>query len=431
MHEQWQDKLSFYVAGSLPAAEAAALEEHLRTCKMCQQAIREWQQIAAVVRAEADMWSKQLPPLAPEVRAAVYARRAAPQGSDDLGETRPLKVVDMRRAPSRPRWAGATMLAAVITVILFGGALAVMMSRQKPNDDASFTQVAMLSEQTETVESTQTQPGATSTFRVLPTRQNNDLGIVTATPFANTALPPTVIPLPTNLPPPTDTLPIGAGGGNGSIDLSIAANPLPTSSIPDGLCAISPGTSETVPIYRAAGYENEIVGTLSPGETLVTYAQSGTGWYEVVRLGEGLLGWVPANMVVLSGSACESLMLPTPTIPTECLIRSAYGSAINLRSGPDTAFNILNAFVGTDYVSGIARSDNGWYRVRQVIDGNIWIGWVQILDVNAVGGCDLLPVILSAGYAGEIPPVQPTMMYTPTPEFPPEGSFEPTTDPSS
>lgn len=53
MHDQWHDQLPFYVAGTLPAPERAALEHHLQTCPVCRAALAQWHDVATEVRVAA------------------------------------------------------------------------------------------------------------------------------------------------------------------------------------------------------------------------------------------------------------------------------------------------------------------------------------------------------------------------------------------
>lgn len=76
MHESWQAQLPFYVARTLPAPERAALEQHLRTCEQCQQALELWQQTAQAVRQQAE--ARPLPESAPPlVRPAPVMRQSS------------------------------------------------------------------------------------------------------------------------------------------------------------------------------------------------------------------------------------------------------------------------------------------------------------------------------------------------------------------
>lgn len=433
MHEQWQDMISFYVAGSLHPAQAAALEQHILGCSSCQQALAEWREVAEVVREEAAAWSKALPPLSADVRAAVYARRSAAQDAGDTGTSRPFTVIETG-SKRRRTWGAVTLLAAVFTVIVFGGALIYMMSRGQNDDEANLTQVAMLAEVTETAEAIQATGTAESSPQPSPTRRQDDLGLFTTVPntpqeipASSTPQPPTQIPVvqPTQQPTIQPTpLPQGGGGG-GEVEMSIAGSSEPSTldTLNPNLCAISSGTGDALLLYRWPYTESGVIGRLEPGQSAVTYVQSGTGWYEVVVIGQGIVGWVPANQVVISG-ACDNLMLPTPTLPSVCLVTSNSGLSVNVRTGPGEQHDVVHSFSGVESVEAIARSDNQWYRVRFYSAGVEWLGWIPAYLVTASGPCDQLPVMLAQNYIEESTPVT-TPTWTPTAETPPELNVSP------
>ncbi len=49
MHEQWQDLIPYYVAGSLSQTDAAALERHVEFCALCRKALDEWRVIGRII----------------------------------------------------------------------------------------------------------------------------------------------------------------------------------------------------------------------------------------------------------------------------------------------------------------------------------------------------------------------------------------------
>jgi predicted anti-sigma-YlaC factor YlaD len=79
MTDQWNERLSEYLDGDLPAADRAALEAHLAACGECTETLASLRRVVAHARALEDR-----PPatdLWPEIAAAVGARRP-------LGRTR-------------------------------------------------------------------------------------------------------------------------------------------------------------------------------------------------------------------------------------------------------------------------------------------------------------------------------------------------------
>jgi hypothetical protein len=159
------------------------------------------------------------------------------------------------------------------------------------------------------------------------------------------------------------------------------------------------------------------MGVLNPGDSASVWVTSGSGWYQVGAPEGGSLGWVNGLYLVLYGDGCDQLMLPTPTQPGAmyymCNVNSAINSSVNLRSGPGEQYDAINAFSPNEVVEALARSDNGWYRVRMPNYGVDVIGWVSTTQVNVYGACDTLNVVASAGYPPEATVMPPT--WTPEP----------------
>ena len=74
MHDAWNEKLPFYVAGTLPESERVAVERHLAACEPCRAELRQWQLLATAARADAEAREAPLPPLSPVVRANLVRR---------------------------------------------------------------------------------------------------------------------------------------------------------------------------------------------------------------------------------------------------------------------------------------------------------------------------------------------------------------------
>ncbi|MFN8452756.1 MAG: zf-HC2 domain-containing protein, partial [Anaerolineae bacterium] len=67
MHNNWEELLPFYIAGTLPKNETTRLENHLSRCDECRRSLDEWRLIADVVRADASSQMRALPPLSNHV----------------------------------------------------------------------------------------------------------------------------------------------------------------------------------------------------------------------------------------------------------------------------------------------------------------------------------------------------------------------------
>ncbi|HEX3050760.1 MAG TPA: zf-HC2 domain-containing protein [Aggregatilineaceae bacterium] len=140
MHKQWQDLLPYYIAGTLPRSSAAELERHLTGCDSCRRALNEWQMVAGVVQNQAEEWSIQAPPLAPELR--FHNLRPSSNGfghTSALAEMQEKTIRVMpepRKAAARSQRLPLTMVAAVLVVVLSGIAL-IFLSRQNDDESAS------------------------------------------------------------------------------------------------------------------------------------------------------------------------------------------------------------------------------------------------------------------------------------------------------
>ncbi|MGH2542790.1 MAG: anti-sigma factor family protein [Candidatus Acidiferrales bacterium] len=73
-HETWSAELPFYVAGTLPESEHAAIERHLEGCEACRAEVRQWHLLARAARSEVAAREVVLPPLSPVVRAGLTRR---------------------------------------------------------------------------------------------------------------------------------------------------------------------------------------------------------------------------------------------------------------------------------------------------------------------------------------------------------------------
>ena len=280
MHEQWQDMIPFYIAGSLTGAEASALERHLAGCELCRREAEAWGLIADAVRAEAKSWS-QPPPLALEIRAQLYgsvngARR----------ETLPPAHPYQRPVPRR-RWrfaVPATLTAVVAVLLLFGGLLVFMALRgaleEKPQYASGSPVVPTLT----------ASPMPSPTYT--PGPDEVDMGI----------LPPPDTPTP--LPQPSSTLPPPS-----------TSTPLPTATSQDMnplVCYAVNTSGDIVPLYRRPGETSERTGMLVRGESRRTWVYNEDDWYQIGEPSGGIAGWVRGDLVTLQGN-CGGMALPSPT----------------------------------------------------------------------------------------------------------------------
>src|SRR3989442_7859509 len=115
--DNWTDRLSEYVDGTLAVGERAALEAHLTGCAACAVTLEELRRVVARARAlddrppAADLWPK----IAAGIGRAIPARRALAH----LGGRRP-KRPPTRRPQMDPAVSPAPLIApAVSPVVLF------------------------------------------------------------------------------------------------------------------------------------------------------------------------------------------------------------------------------------------------------------------------------------------------------------------------
>src|SRR5690606_39203077 len=127
MLDNWEALIPFYVAGTLSREETAHLEKVLAHNAEARRSLEEWRGIAAAVRADAARQLRDLPPLSAQVIAQANAQAADRryfQPQIAASERSAAPVVKRRAAPL-----SITMLAAVFTVVIFGGLLAFMVLR--------------------------------------------------------------------------------------------------------------------------------------------------------------------------------------------------------------------------------------------------------------------------------------------------------------
>lgn len=399
MHEQWQELISFYVAGTLPPDQARAVEQHLATCESCRQAAAEWQVIAQAVRAEASSWAQQLPPLSASVRAGVSQRRAPSEPAVVPFAAPPPARQQREPRVNRRAWVPLTALAAALMVLLFGALLVFMSGRG--SDEAEPTQVAMLSIITVTSEQ---RPPTTTKQAARPT-QGSDLGILPA------------VATQTPLPPLTE-----APAASPAASSTQVPPPGPTVDIADSdrtmlpeTCSVSP-VSGSVSVYRTPDLTSPVTGTITANPSLWTNIRSENGWYQIIEIGTGILGWAPGSSLALSGP-CADLPLPTATQNNTTCVGFIGSDNTGVRGGPGESYDLIDAVALGNRVEVIARSDNGWYRIHHEVAPAVFTGWVPSTSLTISGQCGELPLVSSAAYDPQFPETAtPTATYIPTSE---------------
>ncbi len=303
MPDAWEDQIPFYVAGTLTKADATRLERHFASCGECRRSLDEWQRIATAVRAEAASQLRGLPPLAPRVIATANRQAVGRYGS----------APSLVRRPSRTATTSLTLLAAVFTVVLFGGLLALMvLNSSLLQRQADQNQVALLPSATPTAVSGT--PGEAPQIIVIEpsatvVTPTHDFVVIPSVQKQPTSAPPVILP-PTVIATPTPQLPVAAGmGGGGDSSLSLMQTTICMAHV-----ALPNGVAD---LYANADKTSTVLSSITQADELTALTSRADGWLQVsVSKGSTtLLGWVRQELVYLSGS-CDSLPLigATPTI---------------------------------------------------------------------------------------------------------------------
>jgi uncharacterized protein YraI len=306
MHENWQELIPFYIAGSLPKAEAQKLERHLSKCIYCRQALDDWRTIGRVVRAEAESWGLDLPPLSPQMQAQMGSQVSVNGHHVDETTQTFMRPVYQREAFSRTRsWVTPTMAAAVL-VVVFSGALLWYLANRKPLPEVSLTNIAAVPTGTGGSGS-----GGSSQPSVTPS-PTVPIILATNTVFATQ-------------PQPTDTLQPPTATPTRRPTAKPAV--LPPTVTPSQCMATNRGT-ETVNIYEWPGTDYAIVGAIQRQGALPVLLQNGQGWYQVVS--SSVVGWIQGTSIRLGGP-CENLPYPSPTfVPMTSTPTAAYDGSIGM-----------------------------------------------------------------------------------------------------
>ncbi len=315
MHNQWEEMLPFYAAGTLNKAETIRLENHLARCKECSRSLDDWRLIADAVRAEATSQLRDLPPLAPEVlRAAASARTGADriqsEGFSSATAAYAPQPVRQRQPTQRVSGTWVMMAAAAFTVLLIGGILALMLLRgsQEREDRGvvlapSATPTALPAEAAAASQTpfpqiiviepseTPTAPAQEVPSRVPPT------SVAPPTVSAPTLFVPTNFPLPTSeiqaVAP--DTV-LNADAALAQIDAGSRTACTLQAAIPSG---------SVINLYARPRIDATVLTTISGGELLTGLAVSDNGWYQL-QSASGYVGWAQQGLLSASGS-CDSL----------------------------------------------------------------------------------------------------------------------------
>ena len=433
MHSNWEELIPFYIAGTLPKPDTSRLENHLASCDECRSFVEEWRAIATVVRNEAAGQMRDLPSLSAQVLSVANQQsfRRHQSAGISLASARPT---------TRYRATSITLIAAVFTVIVFGGLLTFMVLRgtQPRQGDVVLLPTATPSA-TVTQEVTEGKlslspspflsPEPPQTTSIAPSVQPQIIVIepslapspslvfatqIVPTRSVPTAIAPNIIQptqiIPTAVLLPTDTpqtfaqsMMLGAGGAACTIQAAIP--------------------NSVVNLYAGPGTNYTVVKTFSNDDQLIALGKSDNGWYRAQYEPDNnqWIGWVRQELVFTTGS-CDNLPVfaaadyqtdatpsAIPPIVDPPLVNIS-SDGINLRSGPGTNYPIVgSAHLGESYHVE-AQSGSGaqlWYLVSVPGTRSAWVfgTLVQLSPANAI----IEPAMT-------IPPSPlPTMTPSPTP----------------
>lgn len=382
MHKRYEDLIPFFITGNLSESDAALVRDHLGQCAECHAVYAEWREISGGVQRTAASWSSPLPPLAPRVQQAVRNRPAnislklQPTATPRHGK-RPLPLV---------------FLAASIVVALISGGLVTSFNRATP------TAIVVAAAPTETGI---TPFGTATPLPSIPTMAArvtvSTLALASPAPLAGN--------------PEMGGAAAAMGGGDGgsdggsddpSLNPPYEATPLRVTETPSaGHCNLASASGLAVLLYRRNSSGSEVIGVLQPGQYGQSTVWDGAGWYQIERLGVGIVGWARVEELIFLGP-CDQLKLRSPTVaitptqratetpyPGQCNVASATTDAVPLykRNAVESGLAgwLLPGQFGVSYLWDSA----GWYEV--VRSGVGIIGWARSEQLRFVGPCKELP----------------------------------------
>ncbi len=186
MHEYWEDRLPYYVAGTLDPAERSALERHLRECPVCQDLLHEWQLIAHAVRADASSRVGVLP-LLKRVHPSKNGWHKTENLSmeDNIVSTLELtRRLELRRNNSSRTLSFFTVAAAAIIVLVFAALIITSGGQPKTGGQGDSDSAGLAAQTTATLPPTNTPFPSPGLPTMLPSGAPGS--VITATPFAVT-----------------------------------------------------------------------------------------------------------------------------------------------------------------------------------------------------------------------------------------------------
>jgi len=332
------------------------------------------------------MWSRGVPPLSDQVRVTITqeARTASEAHTPATRPNNQRVVLDEPVQPDdppsnvitfssngRPRQREDTvaqtgrfripftLVAASIMVLLFGGLLFSALFGE-PDESPTASQLV----ETATLAPTGTLD-ATSTPEA-------DLGILSMPVDTET---PSIIPAATQ-------------------DDAVVQRSQPTWTPPPDRC-VARAVADNVDVYSQVAAV-DVIATLPLGEYRMVnvYTSVNQGWYELIALEGGIMGWVSAATVVLSGP-CSDLAEPSPTITETvvlgvCTVQGVLGTVAEIYRMPVRSADRVQTISDFQAVDVLDRTGTGWYRVNYEMT---WVGYVNENDATFSAACRDLDIV--------------------------------------
>ena len=402
-HGQWQDLIPFYVAQTLTEEEKHDFEEHLATCVQCRQALSEWRIIAGVVWNQTDSVARSLPPLSPELYNRLSYRDRKPGSSLSANPPRPGHAPPSARPLATRKWGIPAGAVAGLIITLFLGAF-LLLSFVRPREETEQQLVAQLS--TSTDEAFAALDPGTGDSQITPTQLKTDFGIIPVPTQTSTPSRPAIsvtqitpIQLPLSQPDPALAVP-GGGGGNGIGAEGFTEAILAPEPTPDLCTAYNEGTLP-LNLYRSASASSDVVSSLAPGQSAWASVISAEGWYQLIEVGVGVLGWASPESIVLRGP-CNVVPVATPThAPSagDMIMLTGFNVAIrvpfaDIRQEPRSNAAVLTlaqfgrTFPTFGYIDDVTQR---WYGIS--LDGMPGMAWVNGTSVQLIDGALVTPTM--------------------------------------
>lgn len=148
-------------------------------------------------------------------------------------------------------------------------------------------------------------------------------------------------------------------------------------------------TADALRLRSATDTDSSILATAAQGETVVVLEEAGEGWYKVDY--KSVEGFMSGEYLEISAQADVSIGCG--------LVRSG-GSALNVRSGPGTDYEIVTVLYDRTVVT-INGIDNGWYKISYKEKTGYVLSDYMVTCKDSAGSRGDSPVISAAVSLGQ------------------------------